>query len=128
MDIRFPDPVVQEVFADVIAIPENAELGEQLSELARTPTGVRTLSAATVAIAGALLLAKTAMPQEQARFLTAAHTELSPLRSDARLVEYAFALIAADAATENDVFRDRKLIPDELFGQRLAAIRQSLQH
>jgi hypothetical protein len=128
MDIRFPDPVVQEVFADVLAILENARLSEQLVELAKTPSGVRTLSAATIAIASALLLAKTAMPQEETRFLAAARTQLSPVRADARLVEYAFALIAADSATENDVFRDRKLITDEVFEKRLAAIRQTLQH
>jgi len=128
MDIRFPDPVVQEVFADVLAIPENAHLGAQLTELAKTSSGVRTLSAATVAIASALLLAKTAMPQEETRFVAAVRTELSSLRSDARLVEYAFALIAADSATENDVFRDRKLITDDVFCKRLAAIRQTLQH
>jgi hypothetical protein len=128
MDIHFPDPVVQEVFADVLAIPENAHLGERLAELANTPSGVRTLSAATVAIASALLLAKTAMPQEETRFLAAARTELSSIRTDARLVEYAFALIAADSATENDVFRDRRLITDEVFGKRLAAILQTLQH
>ena len=128
MDIHFPDPVVQEVFADVLAIPENAHLGAQLAEFANTPSGVRTLSAATVAIASALLLAKTAMPQEETRFLAAARTELPSIRTDARLVEYAFALIAADSATENDVFRDRRLITDEVFGKRLAAIRRTLQH
>lgn len=128
MDIRFPDPVVQEVFADVLAIAENAQLGAQLIELARTPSGVRTLSAATVAIASALLLAKTAMPQEEPQFLAAVRIQLSSIRSDARLVEYAFAVIAADSTTEHDVFRDRRLITDDVFGKRLASIRQTLQH
>lgn len=128
MDIRFPDPVVQEVFTDVLAIPENAQLGEQLSEFAKTPSGINTISVATIAIASALLLAKTAMPQEETRFLAATRAALSSIRSDARLVEYAFALISADAATENDVFRDRKIITDEIFGTRVAAIRQTLQH
>jgi hypothetical protein len=128
MDVRFPDPVVQEVFADVLAIPENTCLGEQLVELARTPAGVRTLSATTVAIASALLLAKTALPQEETRFLASVRAALSSIRTDLMLVEYARALIAADSATENDVFRDRRIIPDDVFAKRLAAIRQTLQH
>lgn len=126
MQIRLPDPVVQEVVSEIIDATGDADLAKNLHRLSLTAP--RQVCDATVAIASATLLAKTAMPQEQEKFLSAVRYQLAPIRQDHALVALALALVEADAATTDDVFRDRRIISDALFESRLAAIKQLLRH
>ncbi|MBR8085582.1 hypothetical protein KDX23_22870 [Burkholderia vietnamiensis] len=126
MQIRLPDPVVQEVVTDIVGATGDADLAKNLHRLSLTAP--RQICDATVAIASATLLAKTAMPQEQEKFLSAIRHQLAPVRQDHTLVALALALVEAEAATADDVFRDRRIISDSLFESRLSEIKQLLRH
>jgi hypothetical protein len=81
--------------------------------------------AATIAAASALLLTKTAMPGEETKFLAEVHKKLEPVRASPALVELAGCLIDCELA-DRDSIRDRAVIDDALFEQRISAIRQAL--
>jgi hypothetical protein len=102
-----------------------AALCNRLSELLITPIGARQVDAATTATASALLLAKTAMPGEEAKFLTAIRTQLASARALPVLVEWASCLIDVELGSP-DTMRDRTIIDDALFERRINAIRQEL--
>jgi hypothetical protein len=53
---------------------------------------------------------------------------MASVRADAALVELALLLIEGERDTKNDFFRDRNVISDALFQQRIGVIKQALQH
>lgn len=126
MQIRLPDPVVQEVVTEIIGSTGDADLAQNLLRL--SVSAPRQICDATVAVASATLLAKTAMPQEQGKFLEAIGRQLAPIYQHHALVALALALVEAEATTTDDVFRDRRIISDSLFESRLAEIKQLLRH
>lgn len=128
MHIRLPDPTVQEVVSDILRSASNAELGRKLQAFAQSADGARQINDATVAVASAMLLAKSAMPHEQEKFNVSVERQMSLIRPHSPLVELAFALLEAEAITDDDVFRDRRLVTDALFAERLASIKQFLRH
>jgi hypothetical protein len=128
MNIRLSDLAVQEVIADVLAMSANAELGKALQSFAQTPEGARQMTEATLRTASTLLLAKTAMPQENDRFTASAVSEMKSIRPYSALVGLALALIEAEILSVDDLFRDRRIITDSLFALRLDAMKQSLLH
>jgi hypothetical protein len=113
------------VFDEVDASGRYVALCSRLSELLRSPSGARQFHAATTATASALLLAKTAMPGEEAKFLTAIRTQLASARALPVLVEWASCLIDVELGSP-DTMRDRTIIDDALFERRINAVRQEL--
>jgi hypothetical protein len=128
MQISLPDPNVEEVVREILGLTSNSGLSGKLAAFAQSADGARQISDATVAVASAMLLAKTAMPHEQAKFGASVDSQMALIRPYPPLVELAFALLEEEAATVDDVFRDRRLITDALFHERLAAIKHSLRH
>ncbi|SEI14705.1 hypothetical protein SAMN05192544_102593 [Paraburkholderia hospita] len=126
MQMHLPDPVVQEVVTEIVRSTGDADLAKDL--LLLSTSAPREICDATVTIASALLLAKTAMPQEQAKFLATVERQLLSVRQRPALIALALALTAAEAETTDDVFRDRRTIPDALFASRLSDIKQLLRH
>ncbi|MFM0381575.1 hypothetical protein PQQ72_31645 [Paraburkholderia strydomiana] len=96
-----------------------------LDELARSLSGSLQVYAATIATATALLLAKTAMPEEETKFLAEVQNKLAPVRALPVLVELAYSLIDGELDS-HDQIRDRAIIDDALFDRRITAIRQVL--
>jgi hypothetical protein len=96
-----------------------------LDKLARSSAGSLQVYAATIATATALLLAKTAMPGKETKFLAEVQKKLAPVRSLPVLVELASCLIDGELASRDSI-RDRAIIDDALFGRRISAIRQVL--
>ncbi|NRF83793.1 hypothetical protein HQ619_07610 [Burkholderia gladioli] len=126
MQIHLPDPVVQEVVAEILDTTGDADLAKNLLHL--SVSAPREICDATVAVASAMLLAKTAMPQEQGKYLETIARQLAPIRRHHALIALALALVEAEASTTDDVFRDRRIITDSLFESRLAEIKQHLRH
>jgi hypothetical protein len=122
-----PDPGVGAVLAEVFQRGLHAELRARLTEIAATPAGAQQINDATVAVASALLLCKTAMPHESETFTKRVREQTAGVRADAALVELALLLIEAERDTRNDIFRDRNVIPDSLFEQRIEVIKQGLR-
>jgi hypothetical protein len=89
------------------------------------PGGQRLVDDATAAIASVLLLAKTAIPSEETRFLRSILEQLAKVREQPILVEWARVLIESELSSE-DVLRDRSVIDDALFARRIEAVRQAL--
>jgi len=86
------------------------------------------VSNAVRAIASGLLLAKMAMPYEEAIFRQTVDEEMARVRPHAVLVDLAHLMIEAERITEDDAFRDRNVISDALFQQRIEVIKQALRH
>ncbi|AQH05175.1 hypothetical protein A9R05_39955 (plasmid) [Burkholderia sp. KK1] len=113
------------VLDEVHASGRYVALCSRLSELLRSASVARQFHAATTATASALLLAKTALPGEEAKFLTAIRTQLASARALPVLVEWASCLIDVELGSP-DTMRDRTIIDDALFERRINAIRQEL--
>lgn len=113
------------VLAEVCASGRYVALCNRLSELLRSPTCARQVDAATTATASALLLAKTAMPSDEAKFMAGIRAQLAPARELPVLVEWASCLIDIDLGSP-DAMRDRTIIVDDLFKRRVNALRQAL--
>jgi hypothetical protein len=120
------DEATRAVLAASRADDSHKPLCNRLTELSRTPTGACQVNDATAAIASALLLAKTAMPSEETKFLGAIREQLAPARVQPALVEWVRLLIQTDR-TGDDVFRDCAVIDDELFERRIGAILHELR-
>ncbi|MBW5287858.1 hypothetical protein [Burkholderia gladioli] len=123
--INLPDPEVQAVVLDLFSDGTHGDLMDRLVASASTDHGARVVSDATRAVAGALLLAKTAMPHEAASFSQTVHDQMARVRPYPELVELARLLIEAERATSKDAFRDRNIIPDALFEARIEAINEA---
>ncbi|MBA9902271.1 MULTISPECIES: hypothetical protein [Burkholderiaceae] len=118
--------MAQEVMAEARVHERNKLLCKRLGELSREPAGAHLVDDATAAIARVLLLAKTAMPSEETKFLNEIREQLAQVRAQPALIEWAQLLIETDR-TGRDVFRDRSIIDDTLFEQRIEAIRRELR-
>lgn len=126
--LSLPNAAVQGVLTEVLEVKGRETLAHGLSQLARTPSGAELVCSATIAIASALLLAKVAQPVEEARFAEIVSAQVALLREETALADLALTLIAEEASTTEDVFRDRRVIPDALFARRLDTIRQFIRH
>ncbi|MFL9867608.1 hypothetical protein PQR67_25815 [Paraburkholderia fungorum] len=115
----------QEVLAEARARNSSAAFLNNLTKLSRMSGGKRLVDDATAAIASVLLLAKTAMPSEETKFLSAIREQLAQVRERPILVEWARVLIDSELSSD-DVFRDRSVIDDALFARRIEAVRQAL--
>ncbi|MEX3917904.1 hypothetical protein AB4Y43_16930 [Paraburkholderia sp. BR10872] len=115
---------IHDVLAELVESSQQPALESELNRLAATHAGADLLCEATIRIARALLLAKTVSPENETEFAELVSTELTVIREHHTLVRLAHALTACEAATEDDVFRDRRAIPDPLFSRRLELIRQ----
>lgn len=102
-----------------------ADRAKRLTALWSTPESARQVDDATAAVARAVLLAKTAMPSEETKFLNEIHEQLAQVRAQPTLIEWAQLLIETDRGS-SDVIRDRSIIDDSLFHRRLDAIRSAL--
>jgi hypothetical protein len=98
---------------------------KHLHALLATPAGARQVDAATTATASALLLAKTAMPSEETKFLSEIHRQLAPVCADPALIQWARTLIDGELGSRDSI-RDRAIIDDALFKRRISAIQQVL--
>lgn len=123
-----PDPTVAAVLVEVFERGQHAELHTRLMEIAATPAGAQQIHDATVAVASVLLLCKTAMPHEGEAFAKRVSEQMAAIRDYAALAELALLLIEGEQSTEGDSFRDRNVISDALFEQRIEIIKQTLQH
>lgn len=121
-----PDPDMQTVVLDLFSDGTHGDLMDRLVAFASTDHGSRLVSDATRAVAGALLLAKTAMPSEATSFSKTVHDQMASVRPYPELVELARLLIEAERATHDDAFRDRNSIPDALFEVRIETINEAL--
>ncbi|MGF6755261.1 hypothetical protein [Paraburkholderia sp. GAS42] len=115
----------QEVIEELLRGSEHAALRRQVVELGKQEGDTQRVSEAVRTVARALLLAKTAMPAEGA-FQEAIAAMLESVKQSRTLVEIGLLMVDAEAATCDDVFRDRKVISDALFAQRIEAIRNTL--
>ncbi|MFM0140575.1 hypothetical protein [Caballeronia grimmiae] len=97
----------------------------RLNALLDTPAGARQVDAATTATASALLLAKTAMPSEETKFLSEIRRQLASVCADPALIQWARTIIDGELANRDSI-RDRAIIDDALFERRISAIRQVL--
>jgi hypothetical protein len=127
-DIRLPDPAVQDVLTELFERGQHAELREQLAAFAQSGAGARQVIDTTVGVASALLLAKTAMPAEETKFAASVGRQMAQLRSPPVLVDLALLLIDGERKTVGDIFRDRSIITDALFEQRIQTIEHALRH
>lgn len=126
IDIDIEDRAVRDVLSDLLPY-ERLELRLRVVGFGKEEGGPRLVGDAVRAIASGLLLAKTAMPYEEAKFRQAINEQMARVRPHAVLIEVGHLMIDAELARENDVFRDRKVISDALFAQRVEAIRNALQ-
>ncbi|TAM05447.1 MAG: hypothetical protein EPN70_08535 [Paraburkholderia sp.] len=124
--ITLPDPDVQAVVLDLFSDGTHGDLMDRLVAFASNDHGARLVSDATRTVAGALLLAKTAMPHEATSFSQTVRDQMASVRPYPELVELARLLIEAERATQDDAFRDRNIIPDALFDARIEAITEAL--
>ncbi|MFM0140449.1 hypothetical protein [Caballeronia grimmiae] len=112
-------------------VPEEArargqlERSNRLFKLMGSPDGARQVDAATTATASALLLAKTAMPSEETKFLSEIRRQLAPVCAEPALIEWARSIIDVELGSPDSI-RDRAIIDDALFNGRISAIRQVL--
>jgi len=127
VNIDIEDRAVRDVLSELLTF-EHRELRQRVVALGKEKGGARMVDDAVRAIASALLLAKTAMPHEQARFLEVVGKQMAYVRLHAVLVELAHLMIEGERNTEHDVFRDRNTISDTLFQQRIEVIKQALRH
>jgi hypothetical protein len=126
VDIDTEDGAVRDVLTELLTF-ERTELRQRIVALGKEEGGPRLVSNAVRAIAGGLLLAKTAMPYEEARFRQTVDEEMARVRQHAVLVDLAHLMIEAERNTEDDVFRDPNIISDVLFHQRLEVIEQAMR-
>lgn len=124
--INLPDREVQAVVLELFSDGTHGDLMDRLVAFASTDNGARQVSDATQAVAGALLLAKTAMPYEATAFSQTVRDQMVSVRPYPELVELARLLIEAEQATQDDAFRDRNIISDALFEARIEAITEAL--
>lgn len=128
MQFTFPDPRMQSILNDLLEeIGDRsvaARLGEFIAGDGQSRAGVVQDAFQTVAMC--LLLAKSVMPSNEDALDIEYGRALPPLRVHAVIVELALAMIAAERADRTDIFRDRNLIPDALFNQRLTRIGNQL--
>lgn len=117
--------MVQAVIAEADTDDRHKPLCNRLGELARTPAGSRLVDDATAAIASVLLLAKTAMPCEETKFLNEIREQLAQVRAQPALIEWAQLLIETERGS-SDAIRDRSIIDDALFELRIEAITEAL--
>lgn len=104
---------------------ETTERAKRLTALWSTPENSRQADDATEAVARALLLAKTAMPAEETKFLNEIREQLAQVRAQPALIDWAQLLIDTEQGS-SDAIRDRAIIDDSLFHRRLDAIRNAL--
>jgi L-fucose isomerase-like protein len=104
---------------------ETVERAKGLTALWSTPESARQADDTTEAIARALLLAKTAVPTEETKFLNEIREQLAKVRAQPALIDWAQSLIETEQGS-SDVIRDRSIIDDSLFHKRLDAIRNAL--
>jgi len=125
--VQFPNvknAAIHDVLTELVEAGPHLSLEAELGRLAATHAGADLICEATIHIARALLLAKTVSPDDEARFEELVAAELAVVREHFALVDLAIALAANEAATEDDVFRDRRTISDQLFTRRLELIRR----
>jgi hypothetical protein len=127
VDIDIEDRAIRDVLSEVLRF-ERRELRQRVVALGKEEGGPRLLDDAVRAIASGLLLAKTAMPHEDAKFRQVIDEQMQRVRSHAVLVELGHLMIEAELSTEDDAFRDRNVISDALFQQRIEVIKQALRH
>ncbi|MFL9903323.1 hypothetical protein PQR71_35205 [Paraburkholderia fungorum] len=128
LEIRLPDATVGAVLGELFERGKHAEFRARLEDIAATPAGAQQINNAIVVIASSLLLCKTAMPYEADAFARRVSEQMASIREHAALVELAFLLIEGELNTQSDSFRDRNVISDALFQQRIEVIKQALQH
>lgn len=124
--IQLQDPAVQAVVLELFADGKHGERMDRLVAFAATDLGAHQVNDATRAVTGLLLLAKTAMPHEAARFSQTVREQMAGVRPYPELVELAELLIEAEVCSD-DVLRDPAIIDDSLFSRRVEAIKQALQ-
>lgn len=124
--IALPDPDVQAVVLDLFSDGTHGELMDRLVVFSSTDHGARLVNDTIRAVAGALLLAKTAMPHEATAFSQTVRDQVVSVRPYPELVELARLLIEAERATQDDAFRDRNIISDALFEARIEEINEAL--
>ena len=113
------------VLDEVRARGQYLERCNRLNRLMCSPAGARQVDAATTATASALLLAKTAMPSEETKFLSEIRRQIAPVHAEPALIEWAQSIIDVELGSPGSM-RDRAGIDDALFEQRIRAIRQVL--
>lgn len=133
MRIMLPDPETREVVEALIAL--DPKLGPKLNgfvyenastaEIQRRTDLVHRVTTST---ARALLAAKIVMPSGDTSLRAEIEKSLSDARRAPALRELALSIVQAEADTDDDAFRDQKEIPDSLFNQRIAHIREFLAH
>ncbi|QTO43641.1 hypothetical protein [Burkholderia latens] len=124
--INLPNPDAQAVVLNLFSDGTHGDLMDRLVAFASTDHGARQVSDATRAVAGALLLAKAAMPHEATAFSQTVRDQMASVRPYPELVELARLLIEAERATQDDVFRDRNVISDALFEARIETVNEAL--
>jgi hypothetical protein len=100
-------------------------LCNRLTKLSRTPASAHRVIDASASIAHLLQLAKTTPAHEETKFRDAIRERLGPVRSQPALAEWVLLLTKTDQ-TSDDACRDRAVVDDALFGQRVEAILREL--
>lgn len=133
MRIMLPDAETREVVEALIAL--DPKLGPKLSSFvyethSRAEILRRTdlVHRVTTSTARALLAAKIVMPSGDNDLRAEIEKSLSDARRAPALRDLALSIVQAESDTEDDAFRDQKEIPDALFNQRIAHIREFLAH
>jgi len=125
MRIQIPDPIVQEAILEVLG--GDSTLSSRLDEFALHNTDRQMLIVeATVSVSRALLLAKCVLGQDEQKLRASFQSEMAKLRPYEVLIELGLAIVRAESLTQDDVFRDKTLISDALFSDRLTAIKNCL--
>jgi len=126
IDIHIEDAAVRDVLNELLTIERN-ELRQRVVAFGKLEGGPRLVREAVRAVASGLLLAKTAMPDEETNFQKTVDEQIACVRLHAVLVDLAHLMINAERATENDVFRDRNIISDALYVRRVKLIEVALR-
>lgn len=126
VDIDIEDREIRDVLSEMLTF-ERRELRKRVVAFGKGQGGPGLVGDAVRAIASALLLAKTAGPDEETKLLQAIDGQMACVRPHAVLVDLAHLMIEAERSTEENVFRDPNIISGALVQQRIKLIEQALQ-
>jgi hypothetical protein len=127
IDIHIEDDAVRNVLNELLTI-DRTELRQRVVAFGRVEGGPRLVREAVRAVASCLLLAKTAMADEEAKFQKAIDEQMACIRPHAVLVDLAHLMINVERATVNDAFRNGNIISDALYERRVKLIEVAVRH
>ena len=128
--IRLPHNLAHDIFTDIMSVTTDPTLAGRLENFAQRRDGVLRIQNALISATRVMLLMKTGMPDETDNILLSAAGVLNSSCADSCLRDLAMVFIDIDAATPDqaDIFRDRRVVTDNLFEERIKRLKACLLH